>query len=124
MEKALLSGRSLTGPGCQPSSISISARSLGEHCDLHRAEPGGRKATYHLVIPQGTQAVRFDPIEGSQVTIRELQVILDGQVLNIQPANGERKDGIDWFETTDPQYEIAVPDVGKILVIELEMQVK
>ena len=83
-----------------------------------------KKATYRLVIPQGTQAVRFDPIEGSQVTIRELQVILDGQVLNIQPANGERKDGIDWFETTDPQYEIATPDRVKVLQIELEMQVR
>ena len=87
-------------------------------------EMDGKKATYRLMIPQGTQAIRFDPIEGSQVAVAELNVMLDEKALDILPANGERKDNIDWFETTDPQYEIVVPDVGKILVIELEMQVK
>lgn len=84
----------------------------------------GKKATYHLVIPQGTQSVRFDPIEGSHVAIHGLSVTLDEKALDILPANGERKDGTDWFETTDPQYEIAMPKMGETLVIELEMQIK
>lgn len=84
----------------------------------------GKTGTYRLVIPNGTQAIRFDPIEGSQVAVAGLNVMLDEKALDILPANGERKDGIDWFETTDPQYEIAVPDMGKMLVIELEMQVR
>jgi hypothetical protein len=84
----------------------------------------GRMATYRLAIPQGTKAIRFDPIEGSQVAIRDLTVTLDEQALDILPANGQRKDGIDWFETTDPQYKIAVSDMGKVLEIALEMQVK
>jgi hypothetical protein len=56
-----------------------------------------------VVVPAGTVAVRFDPIEGSACVIGGIEA----GSRNIVPLNGIRRASADFFATVDPQYEVA-----------------
>lgn len=59
-------------------------------------------------VPSDTIGLRFDPIEDSFCAIRHLEAVSDAGILTFNCVNGERKDDLYWFMTTDPQLEVNI----------------
>jgi lipopolysaccharide biosynthesis protein len=66
---------------------------------------GGRDLRATFDVPAGTEALRFDPLEGLACVCKDVRVEADVR-LEIRPLNGVRLGNIDVFATADPQYEI------------------
>ena len=61
-----------------------------------------------ISVPSNTIGLRFDPVENSFCAIRHLDAVSDVGILTFNSVNGESKDGLYWFMTTDPQIEVNI----------------
>lgn len=56
-----------------------------------------------LEIPEGTRAIRFDPVEGIYCMLSEVQIVLGDRMTNARPVNGVITSGVWLFANRDPQ---------------------
>lgn len=73
-----------------------------------------------FVVPSGTVAARFDPIEGSGCSCRALRVAPDAS-LSITPVNPTRIDDVTLFATLDPQCDI-VGDFSEVTILDVTIE--
>ena len=84
--------------------------------------PDGR-LYYHVELPEGCSAVRYDPVEMHRCILHDLQVFVDGHSLQALPLNGLSVERFVFFNSEDPQVSILIPKSGQQLRLETELQV-
>lgn len=77
---------------------------------------------YDFRLPQGTQAIRFDPIEGHPCLIDQLAITTDGMEIIPDQHNGQALSGQIYFATPDPQFTFATK--GQVEKVEIRMRLK
>ncbi|MDD7280178.1 MAG: methyltransferase domain-containing protein [Oscillospiraceae bacterium] len=80
----------------------ISFEYIGEELD------GGR-----IVIPADCCALRFDPCEGDFIIVHEIKAITNSGIAEVIPVNSLYSSGFVFFNTTDPQYTVKIPENAK-----------
>lgn len=66
-----------------------------------------------ITIPADCRAVRFDPYEGEFIIVYEMTAITDAGMAEVIPSNSAYSSDFVFFNTTDPQYTVNLPENAK-----------
>lgn len=77
-----------------------------EEAVIRRSIPSSGQIDWEWTLPESCRAIRFDPIEGHYCTVRNLHVISDRPVMSVKNVNGDTWRSVEFFQNTDPQFEI------------------